>query len=91
MTDEATERDVLELLAGEPIGSPDLQNHPLGKTGNVRPEVKDAARRASKIWLPRGRLPARPPGECNVKGAQQIDLEDAVVAAGGERGGRRSR
>lgn len=75
-------REVLQQLAELPIGSPELQKNPLDKNGN-----KEAAKRCTKLWLPQGRKPPRPRGTCNAPDAQQTDIEDAVEAAGGKRGG----
>ena len=85
--EQVSTRELLQELAETPIGSPELQARPLDAKGNVKPEVKEAARRAVKIWLPQGRKAAKR-GACNEPAAQQADIEDAVEAAGGKRGGR---
>lgn len=84
---EVSTRELLQDLARLPIGSPDLQKEPLDKKGNVKPEVKEAAKRASKLWLPQGKKPPPVRGACNEPTAEQTDIEDAVQAAGGKRGG----
>ena len=80
MTDDLPSVHDLVLL---PIGSSAAQSQPTGQ------EARDYSRRASKIWLPRGKKSAST-SEAKVRraaqAAQQIDLEDAVEAAGGRRG-----
>lgn len=88
--ENASTRDMLETLAQSPIGSRELQASPaLDETGHVRPEVKEAAQRASKIWLPQGKR-ATNTREARAVREQfkqaQTDIEDAVEAAGGKRG-----
>jgi len=82
-------RDLLQDLASQPIGSPELQAEAdrIAHNGN-RPtaELKETIRRTAKIWLPQGKTPPRR-GKCNIETAEQIDIEDAVEAAGGKRGG----
>lgn len=82
---------VLKALAEEPIGSKALQARlPSNGQGHVPPEAKEAARRASKIWLPEGKRSTNSVETRQAKEeffARQVDLEDAVEAAGGRRGG----
>jgi hypothetical protein len=85
---EVSTRELLQDLAQQPIGSPELQKEPLDKNGRIKPEVKEAAKRASKLWLPQGKKPPRRRSVCNEPTAEQTDIEDAVQAAGGKRGGR---
>jgi hypothetical protein len=86
--EQVSTRELLQELASLPIGSPEIQKEPLDKDGKLKPEAKEAAKRASKLWLPQGRKPARRRSVCNDPSAQQTDIEDAVEAAGGKRGGR---
>lgn len=86
MADEAPiSRDELFALAALPIGGEAAR----AAVRNLRPGekapdvVKQAAKRAAKIWLPLGRK--GPVGRGGPSDAQ-IDLEDAVEAAGGKRG-----
>jgi hypothetical protein len=85
---QVSTREMLQELADLPIGSPELQAQPLDKNGRVKPEVKEVAKRIAKIWLPQGKRPPRPRKTCNDPEAQQTDIEDAVEAAGGKRGGK---
>jgi hypothetical protein len=83
-------RNLLQELADAPIGSPELQDEAdriAHAKGAVKPsaELTEAIKRASKLWLPQGRHPARR-GACNEPAAEQIDIEDAVESAGGKRG-----
>lgn len=85
---EPLSRDELFALAEEPIGSRALQ---AGRYDQIHdPDLVRAAKRASKLWLPRGR---RGSNSREAKDADtairstQFDLEDAVEAAGGSRGG----
>jgi hypothetical protein len=84
--EQATTRDVLQELAKEPLGCREFESRPLDENGNVRPEIKAVSKRAAKIWLPQGRKVAKR-GACNSPDAKQTDIEDAVEAAGGKRGG----
>jgi hypothetical protein len=91
--DKMTDREVLQELAARPIGSLELEAEanrlahcPNGKPS---PELAETIHRTRKIWLPQGKRSAV---EANRKAARlaaeaQIDLEDAVAAAGGNRGG----
>jgi len=69
-------RDELFEMAARPIGAP-----------GEKP--RSAAARTSKIWLPAGKRSAT---SADAKSARaefrerQIDLEDAIEAAGGQRG-----
>lgn len=88
--EQVSTRDLLQELAQQPIGSRELQAQPpRDENGNVKPEVKEAAHRASKVWLPQGRKASRTtPAERREFAERQTDIEDAVEAAGGRRGGR---
>lgn len=86
---EPITREELFELAASPIGGPEAKRaaaaHRPGR--DKTPAIlKEAGKRAAKIWLPRGKrrtiLSAGDP-------AAQTDLEDAVEAAGGKRGGGR--
>jgi hypothetical protein len=76
MTQHSTERDWLQSLTEYPIGGDSCSS-------------AEAARRANKVWLPAGKRSAN---SREVRATQQelrakqIDIEDAVEAAGGERG-----
>lgn len=78
-------REELFAMAASPIG--DKAALDAGKM--CAAEKAAAAKRAQKVWLPLGK---RSPVSREAKEAEkliranQIDLEDAVVAAGGERG-----
>jgi hypothetical protein len=84
----------LQQLTEEPLGSPALQQmadaafrrqHLEGKRSP--PEVAEMAKRVSKIFLPAGRRqPKDDRGAREEFAARQIDIEDAVAAAGGSRG-----
>ena len=98
--EQATTRDVLDELAASPtvrtsaaspIGSPELQeeaDRKAYKGEKPSPALKQTIKRTAKIWLPQGKKAARAGGACNEPDAKQIDIEDAVEAAGGKRGGR---
>ena len=94
---QVTDREILQEMLERPIGSPRLQaeieaNLPRLQRESLKPtwEMREAAQRASKKWLPAGKKPTRTP---EIKAAEeafyakQIDIEDAVEAAGGSRGG----
>ena len=87
------DREQLQFLADQPIGSPALQQEceRLAHQRDARPsgELQETAKRIAKRWLPLGRTPPRS-RKCNVETAEQIDIEDAVEAAGGRRGGLRA-
>lgn len=90
-------REELFEMAAEPIGSPDLQryadaNREAFARGALKPspELKEAGERACKKWLPGGK---KSPVSVESREAEQafyarnFDIEDAVEAAGGQRGG----
>jgi hypothetical protein len=85
-------RDTLQLLAEQSIGAPHLQAeadriaHAQGAI-KASGELKETIKRAAKRWLPLGKRPLTA-GGCNEPTAQQTDIEDAVEAAGGKRGGK---
>ena len=96
MTDGMSDREVLQELAAKPIGSAELQDEAQriahlaanGAKPHMTPELRETIDRTRKIWLPQGKRSA---AEANRKAAlaareAQIDLEDAVEAAGGQRG-----
>lgn len=83
-------RDELFALAAKPIGDRELQhagNNP--EAVMMDPRLTAAAKRASKVWLPLGKQSANTnaarEAERELK-ARNFDLEDAIAAAGGERG-----
>jgi hypothetical protein len=85
------DREQLQYLTEQPLGAPHLQaeaDRIAHANGAVKPsgELKATIKRTAKIWLPQGK---RPPvrGACNEPTAEQTDIEDAVEAAGGKRGG----
>lgn len=88
-------REELFELAAKPIGDRAIQQRisaaggdPFGKI--MTPETTQAAKRAQKLWLPHGKQSANTTAareaERELK-ALNYDLEDAVEAAGGTRGG----
>lgn len=98
--EQVTDRELLWELAQKPIGSPALQAEAQsvahivasGGTPSVSAELKEAGSRANKKWLPAGKRSTSGPEERAKREAfyeRQIDLEEAVEAAGGKRGGPR--
>ena len=89
------DREQLQFLADQPIGAPHLQEEAERSNGIIPPseELKATCKRISKKWLPLGK---RIPSRADVRAAEQafyanqIDLEDAVEAAGGKRGGQKA-
>ena len=79
-------REQLFAMAAEPIG--DRVRCDAGKM--TAEEKAGAAKRASKVWLPWGATNKSATRESRAAQAAlretQIDLEDAIAAAGGERG-----
>jgi hypothetical protein len=81
------DREQLQFLANQPLGSPELQNecdriaHARGSIP-ASGELKETAKRIAKKWLPLGKSPSRA-RKCNVETAEQVDIEDAIEAAGG--------
>lgn len=75
-------REELFAMAAEPIG--DRQRC------MTMQEKADAGKRASKLWLPWGITNKSATREARAKQKalreSQIDIEDAIAAAGGERG-----
>jgi hypothetical protein len=83
----------LRAMLDAPIGSRDLQSKDDPRAPVFLPEALEAARRASKVWLPEGKRSTNSKEAREKRQAfyeQQIDLEDAVEAAGGHRGEVRS-
>lgn len=94
---EVTTREILQELAEKPIGSEELAAEAnnvaylaaKGGRPKVSAELRGAIDRTCKKWLPQGR---RTVSRAEAKAAEQvfyanqIDLEDAVQAAGGTRG-----
>jgi hypothetical protein len=84
-------REELFEMAARPIGSPDVQALAKAVLPGAKPpaEVVEAARRASKLWLPAGKTSANTiearEAEAVIR-ARNFDLEDAVEEAGGKRG-----
>jgi hypothetical protein len=82
-------REDLQFLANQPLGAPHLQKEAERVAGHGTPsaELKELCKRVSKKFLPLGKTtPKR--GACNEPTATQTDIEDAVEAAGGARGGK---
>lgn len=84
-------REELFEMAARPIGDADLYQRAKSVLPGEKPhpEVVEAAKRASKLWLPCGKKSAVNAEAKEVRAefnARQIDLEDAVEAAGGARG-----
>lgn len=93
MSKQVTDREILQELAERPIGGPECKIEFIG--GELRPnwEAKEASERARKVWLPAGKktISRKDAAErAEAFYANQIDLEDAVTAAGGERGSLRA-
>lgn len=67
-----------------------LLETPLAPIADTPESSADAGRRASKIWLPDGKRHwSKDPGRDRNEG-KQIDLEEAIEAAGGLRGAMRA-
>jgi hypothetical protein len=90
--EQVSTRDLLQELATSPLGSKELQEKQTRRGPNAKPlpEVLEVGKRCAKIWLPQGKKPPRGRKQCNVETAEQTDIEDAVEAAGGRRGGQRA-
>jgi hypothetical protein len=75
---EVTTREVLQELAAKPLGSPELQIEANRLVPGEKPagELAETIHRTRKIWL----------ASREAFHARQIDLEEAVEAAGGHRG-----
>lgn len=84
------DRETLFEMAAEPIGSPKLMaeaDHIAHTMIKPSPELREAAQRANKRWLPEGKITASSLMSKEAEAAfYETDLEDAVEAAGGERG-----
>lgn len=82
-------REELFEMARAPIGDRSIQpaDNPSAHCGS--PEAREAAKRAQKLWLPRGKgspvSREAKEAERELK-ARNFDLEDAIAARGGERG-----
>lgn len=85
-------REELFALAAQPIGSVALSEAArVAFERQQRPptEVVEASKRAQKVWLPSGKrsVVTKEAREAEAKlRARNFDIEDAVVAAGGQRG-----
>lgn len=82
------DRVTLQGLANQPIGGKHLQEEAERKAHTEEkrsPELVATCKRASKIWLPEGKT--SPKQRNLVDPTTQIDIEDAIEAAGGQRGG----
>lgn len=90
-------REVLQELVEKPIGSPALQEEAErvaymaanGGTPIISAELAEAGQRANKKWLPAGKRSTSGPEARASREAfyeRQIDLEEAIEAAGGQRG-----
>lgn len=88
MNEQVSDRELLRELAAQPIGSRDLDQFKDANGYITVPEAVEAGKRAKKIWLPSGKRSAADANRAAAKRAReaQIDIEDAVEAAGGERG-----
>jgi hypothetical protein len=87
----------LQQLVDEPLGGPEVKaalDRHLSRAafGEKPPECVSAmAKRINRRFLPQGRrLPKDDKPERDEFAARQIDLEEAIEAAGGKRGGARS-
>lgn len=86
-----SDREVLQELIAQPIGGRELM---AGYNANSLPhimsaEAMEAGKRANKFWRPAGKIStATPEAKARDKEMReaQIDLEDAIEAAGGQRG-----
>lgn len=97
MTHRAFSREEIFHMAAEPIGSAALQreaeaNMAAYARGALKPsmELKEAGQRAAKKWLPGGKKSTVSAESKEAEKAfyeRQVDLEDAIEAAGGHRGG----
>jgi hypothetical protein len=96
---QVTTREVLQELASAPIGSCELQaqadrQHQAELRGASSkraraPELTETVKRVAKVWLPQGRkVTSRQDSAEKIAAfnAKQIDIEDAIEAAGGQRG-----
>lgn len=85
-------REELFEMAAEPIGNADLQREAefIGTSGRKPSrELKEASARACKKWLPAGKKSTVSHESKEAEQAfyaRQNDIEDAVEAAGGQRG-----
>lgn len=90
MSEQVSDREILRELAARPIGGEGArcwQKAP--HVWDANDEAREAAKRAGKTWLPAGKRSASSKEEREYRKAfreQQIDLEDAVEQAGGQRG-----
>lgn len=93
-------REELFAMAAEPLGSREMQEIAdeakrceLRSGAKPPREVRDLTKRVSKVWLPAGKKSVVSAEAKEIDAAiraNQIDLEDAIEAAGGERGSSRS-
>lgn len=83
-------REDLQHLAGSPLGAEHLQDEAARKFGTEEkrsPELVEMCKRVGKKWLPLGKLPPKKRQTKAEIAEHQIDIEDAIEAAGGKRGG----
>jgi hypothetical protein len=81
MTEQVTNRELLQELANRPLGEAAIE---AGLETSMT-----ISQRCQKTWLPCGRRSAATPEARAAKremAERQIDIEDAVEAAGGRRG-----
>lgn len=81
--EQVTDRELLQRLADQPLGLEGMEAYIPGA-------AEEVGRRCQKIWLPAGKRSANSREGRAARQAfreQQIDLEEAVEAAGGKRGG----
>lgn len=84
-------RDELFALAAAPLGSPEIMAKADALTFGAKapPEVAAISKRASKVWLPEGKSSVNTnvarEAEREMR-ARNFDIEDAIAAAGGNRG-----
>jgi hypothetical protein len=87
--ERASTRDILQSLADQPIGSPELQFEAdrVHEQQGLKPSAAliETKKRATKLWLPQGKK-SSVRGACNDPSAVQTDIEDAVAERGGHRG-----
>lgn len=83
-------REDLQHLASQPLGAEHLQTEAEQKFGTEEKrsgELVEMCKRVGKKWLPLGKLPPKKRMTKAQIAEHQIDIEDAIEAAGGKRGG----
>lgn len=96
---QVTDVEILQHLADQPLGSAELQQSAdyyarqvqIGnmKQSDLPSDLQETIKRTSKLWLPQGKKATRTREALDAEReilARNFDLEDAVEAAGGQRG-----